>query len=259
MRARFPVPSVLFLLSAIWSQHAYAAQDWNCDVDDFITKAIGIEEPWLENSGYLYAQLNRGHPGSLTLAPEIESRFGDRIGMELDLPSFSADFPLGRGPSALGPAAAGIKYAVLHDCKGDSGEATLVTLEVEGQYAPQKLAGEGNAITSQIMWAQLWYPWFTQGEAGYTQQVGHGVTNGWFFNTSLGRAIHGVYSFQIEIEGDNQWVMAHGVRGYQGYVMPQVAYHASPKWLVAVGEQAGRQQGNNHTVWSTWGMLEREF
>ena len=254
-----PLLSVLCLSSALWSQVAYSQQDWNCDVDDFITKPIGIEESWLENSGYLYAQASHDQPSSLTLAPEIEGRFSDRIGMELDLPEFSANFPLGRGSSALGPAAFGLKFAALHECNPAKGEATLVTFEVEGQYSPKKLSGEGNSVSPQVMWAQLWYPWFTQGEAGYTQQVGNGVTNGWFINTSLGRAIHGVYAVQLEVEGDNQLVMANGQRGYEGYLMPQVAYHVGSKWLFALGEQIEKQQGNRSTSWSTWGMLEREF
>ncbi|MHB1229699.1 MAG: hypothetical protein ACYCY3_05210 [Halothiobacillus sp.] len=258
IRLTYALPA-LFLTGALWSQQAYCIQDWNCDVDDFMTKAIGIEEPWLENSGYLYAQASHSQPSSLTLSPELEGRFSDRIGMELDLPQFSANFPLGRNQSALGPAAAGIKFAALHDCNPGKGEATLVTFEVEGQYSPRKLSGAGNAISTQVMWAQLWYPWFTQGEAGYTQQVGDGITNGWFVNTSLGRAIHGIYAVQLEVEGDNQRVMANGQRGFEGYLMPQVAYHVSPKWLVAVGEQAARQEGIHQTNWSTWGMLEREF
>ncbi len=260
MKARllFVLP-VFFLLSGLWSQQACSNQDWNCDVDDFVTKAIGIEEPWLENSGYIYAQASRDEPSSLTLAPEIEGRFSDRIGLEFDLPEFSANFPLGRSPSALGPTALGLKFAALHECNPERGEATLVTFEVEGQYSPAKLSGEGNSVSPQVMWAQLWYPWFTQGEAGYTQQVGKGVTNGWFVNTSLGRAIHGVYAVQLEVEGDNQLTMANGQRGLEGYLMPQVAYHVSPKWLIAIGEQAEKQQGAHETKWSTWGMLEREF
>jgi hypothetical protein len=246
-------------LSGLWSQQVYSKQDWNCDVDDFVTKAIGIEEPWLENSGYIYAQASHANPSSLTLAPEIEGRFSDQIGMELDLPEFSANFPLGRSQSDLGPTAVGLKFAALHDCNPAKGEATLVTFEVEGQYSPAKLSGDGNSVSPQVMWAQLWYPWFTQGEAGYTQQVGNGVTNGWFANTSLGRAIHGVYAVQLEGEADNQLIMANGQRGLEGYLMPQVAYHASPKWLIAIGEQAEKQQGAHKTKWSTWGMLEREF
>jgi hypothetical protein len=251
---------IILILEAMVSRQAFSQQDWNCDVDDFITKAIGIEEPWLENAGYLYAQASHNQPSSLTLAPEIEGRFNDRVGMELDLPEFTANFPLGQSQSALGPMAAGLKFAALHECNPSKGEATLVTFEIEGrQYSPAKLSGAGNSVSPQVMWAQLWYPWFTQGEAGYTQQVGQGVTNGWFVNTSFGRAVNGIYAVQLEVEGDNQWIMANGQRGFEGYLMPQVAYHISPKWLVALGEQAGKHQGEHNTNWSTWGMFEREF
>lgn len=244
------------------------AQTWPvqpCDVDDYITKAIGIEEPWLENAAYLFAQANtNGSPQSLTLSPEIEGRFNDRIGMELDLPAYTANEPLGRGRSAFGPIAAGLKFAALHTCDLSEGRASLLTAEVEGQYwaRPRQsvLPDQGNAVTAQVMWAQLWYPWFSQGEAGYTQRLGSGVTSGWFVNTSLGRAIRTVYAVQVEVEVDNQSTLDNGQRGLEGSVMPQIAYHLTPQWLLALGEQASLQQGQSrHPQWSTWLMLEREF
>ena len=239
-----------------------SAQEWRCDVDDYVTKAIGIEEPWIENAGYLFTQLSNSGPGALTVAPEIEARLSDRLGVELDLPAYTDNEPLGHGSSALGPLAAGLKFSAVHTCDMGQGKATLLTVEVEGQYwaerRPDVLPGEGNAITVQAMWAQLWYPWFTQGEAGYVQRVGSGVASGWFVNTSLGKAINSVYAAQLEVEVDRQLVQGNGHGGLEGYVMPQIAYHAAP-WLLAVGEQAAFQQGDSHTQWSTWVMVEREF
>ncbi|WP_123106160.1 hypothetical protein [Acidithiobacillus sulfuriphilus] len=241
-----------------------AASAQPCDVDDYITKAIGIEEPWLENAAYLFAQVdNNGSPQSITLAPEIEARFSDRVGMELDLPTFTAVEPLGSGPSAFGPVAAGIKVAALHSCDMSNGRATLLTGEVEGQYwanpRPAVLPGQGNSVTAQVMWAQLWYPWFTEGEAGYTQRVGSGVTSGWFVNTSLGRALNIAFAVQLEVEADNQLVLDNGRRGIEGSVLPQVGYHLSQQWLLAVGEQAAFQQDTAQPQWSTWMMVERDF
>ncbi|CUA96927.1 hypothetical protein Ga0061069_10527 [Thiomonas bhubaneswarensis] len=243
------------------------AQSWSvqpCDVDDYITKAIGIEEPWLENAAYVFAQTNtNGTPRSLTLSPEIEGQFSERLGMELDLPAYTANAPFGRGNGAFGPVAAGLKFAALHTCDLSEGRASLLTAEVEGQYwadpRPSVLPGQGNAVTAQVMWAQLWYPWFTQGEAGYTQRIGTGIASGWFLNTSLGHAIGTAYAAQVEVEVDNQLVMDDGRRGMEGSVMPQIAYHLTQQWLLALGEQASFQQGTSHPQWSTWVMLEREF
>ena len=253
--------AALFIMELASLQQA-SAQEWRCDVDDYVTKAIGIEEPWIENAGYLFSQLSNNKPGALTLAPEIEGRLSDRLGLELDLPAYTENNPLGQGSNALGPLAAGLKVAAVHTCNMGQGKATLLTIEVEGQYwadrRPDVLPGAGNAITVQAMGAQLWYPWFMQGEAGYTQRVGSGVASGWFVNTSLGKAISTVYAAQLEIELDRQLVQADGHGGLEGYAMPQIAYHAPP-WLLALGEQAAFQQGDPHTQWSTWVMVEREF
>jgi hypothetical protein len=256
---------VIFLFTLIglgWAQQA-SAQEWNCDVDDYITKAIGIEEPWLENAGYLFSQVTNAQPGSLTLAPEVEAKLNDHVGMELDLPTYTANTPIGSAPATFGPAAAGLKLATLHTCNMGRGMATLLTFEIEGQYwaDPRRsvLPGQGNAVSAQVMWAQLWYPWFTQGEAGYTQRIGLGISSGWFVNTSLGRSISTAYAAQLEVEVDNQLILDDGRRGMEGSVMPQVAYHVTPVWLLAVGEQASFQQSSSQPKWSTWVMAERDF
>ena len=263
MPLRSNVKRFILATSALPSSHAALAQDWNCDVDDYITKSIGIEEPWVENAGYLFTQINKGSPSSLTVAPEIEARLNERFGMEIDLPAYTTALPLGHGQSALSPFGAGIKAGVIHDCNVDRGQATLLTFELEGQYwadrRPDVLPDEGNSITAQAMWAQLWYPFFNEGEIGYTQHVGSGVTSGWFVNTSFGKSLGNPnYSVQLEAEADNQLVLDNGQRGIEGYFMPQIAYHATP-WLFAVGEQANIQQGNWRANWSTWLMVEREF
>jgi hypothetical protein len=235
----------------------------SCDVDAYVAKAIGIEEPWLENAGYLFAQVSdNGSPGAIALAPEIEARFSDRLGMELDLPAYTAQEPLGRAPSAFGPLAAGLKAVGIQTCALDEGRATLLTGEIEGQYwadpRPSVLPGQGNSVTGQAMWAQLWNPWFGEGEVGYTRRIGAGIVSGWFFNTSLGRSWRAGWSAQVELEADNQLTSAKRHR-IEGSVMPQIGYRTSSQWRVALGEQASLQQGASQTGWSTWLMIEREF
>ena len=243
-----------------------AASAWGqpCDIDDHVTRAIGIEEPWMENGAYLFAQgTSNARPQAITVAPEIEGRFGERLGMELDLPAYTAQEPLGRAPGAFGPLAAGLKVGVVQRCDVPDGRATLITGEIEGQYwadrRPSVLPGQGNAATAQGMWARLWYPWFNQGEAGYTQRIGAGVTSGWFLNTSVGRSLTSAWAAQVEIEVDNQLPLTSGRRGIEGSLMPQIGYRPAPHWLVALGEQASRQQGTGQTGWSTWLMIEHEF
>ncbi|MDA8093044.1 MAG: hypothetical protein M0T84_03900 [Betaproteobacteria bacterium] len=243
-----------------------AASAWGqpCDIDDYVTRAIGIEEPWMENGAYLFTQsTNNASPQSITVAPEIEGRFGDRLGMELDLPAYTAQAPLGRAPGAFGPLAAGLKWGAVQRCDSSDRRATLVTGEIEGQYwadrRPSVLPDEGNAATAQGMWAQLWYPWFNQGEVGYTQRIGPGVTSGWFLNTAVGRSLNTAWSAQVEIELDNQLPLDGGGHGIEGSIMPQIGYRPARHWLVALGEQASRQQGTRQTGWSTWLMIEHEF
>jgi hypothetical protein len=236
----------------------------SCDIDSYLTKAIGIEEPWLENAGYLFTQATHdGGPQAITLAPELEGRFTDHLGMELDLPAYTTQEPLGRAPSAFGPLAAGLKGVGLHTCDLSQGRAALLTGEIEGQYWADArrsvLPDQGNAVTVQTMWAELWNPWFSEGEAGYTQRIGSGIASGWFFNTSFGRAVSSSWAAQLELEADDQLTLAGGHRGIEGSVMPQISYRPSPEWLVAVGEQASLQQATSQTVWSSWLMIEREF
>jgi hypothetical protein len=237
----------------------------SCDVEDSIGKAIGIEEPWLENAGYVFTQVtDNGTPQAVTLAPEVEARFNDHLGMELDLPAYTAQEPLGRAPSAFGPLAAGLKGVVLHDCDAAEGHAMLLTAEVEGQYwtarRPSVLPDEGNSVSGQLMWAALWNHWFEQGEAGYTRRVGSGITDGWFLNTSFGRPLSRRWTAQLELGIDDQLVLpARGRRGIEGSLMPQVSFRSSSGWLVALGEQASLQQGSSQTGWSSWLMLEHDF
>jgi hypothetical protein len=250
------VVAPLLTTGTVWAE--------SCDVDDYVTKAIGIEEPWLENAGYLFTQAtNNSNPQAVTLAPEIEARFSDRLGMELDLPAYTAQKPLGRAPSAFGPVAAGLKGVSIDTCDLSEGRATLFTGEIEGQYwvhpRPSVLAGQGNSVTGQAMWAELWNPWFSQGELGYTQRIGAGIASGWFLNTSFGRALNSAWAAQLELEVDDQLTLTDGHGGIEGSVMPQISYRASSEWLVALGEQASLQQGTAQTGWSTWLMIEREF
>ena len=79
-------------------------------LDDAVTKATGIEEPWVENAGYVLASITRNaHPQTFTVAPEPEARFDRGLGMELDLPIYTTAQPLGSTAGAFGPFAAGLK------------------------------------------------------------------------------------------------------------------------------------------------------
>ena len=236
----------------------------SCDVDKYVTKAIGVEEPWVENAGYLFTQVaHHGSPRTVTLAPELEVRFTDRLGMELDLPAYTAREPLGRAASAFGPLAAGLKAVAIQTCDLIAGRATVLTGEIEGQYwsdaRPSVLPGQGNSMTGQAMWAEFWRPWFSEGQIGYTQRVGSGIISGWFVNTSFGRALNSAWAAQLELAVDNQLILTDNHHGIEGSLIPQISYRPSSQWLVALGEQASLEQGIPRTGWSTWLMIERDF
>jgi hypothetical protein len=78
-------------------------------------------------------------------------------------------------------------------------------------------------------------------------------------NTSLGRALNTAFAVQLEVEADNQLMLDNGRRGIEGSVLPQVGYHLSQQWLLAVGEQVAFQQDTAQPQWSTWMMVERDF
>lgn len=250
-------------LALLASRPAQAQQQWNCDVDDYISKAIGIEEPWLENAAYVFAQASNDRPGSLVLSPEVEARLGERVGLELDIPALTVNDPLGHAQAVAGPAGAGLKFAAIHTCEMDRGRATLLTFEAEAQQwidpHPGELPGAGNTVAVQAMWAQLWYPWFTQGEAGYVQHVGAGPMSGWYINTSVGTNLRAGMAVQLEAEIDNESTRSDGQRGLEGSLFPQISYHVGQEWTFALGEQVSLRQGDGHLQWSTVGMVEREF
>ncbi|MGC8504058.1 MAG: hypothetical protein ACP5MM_04600 [Acidithiobacillus sp.] len=251
----------LAVMIMVFSQTAPAA---TCEVDEYVTRAIGIEEPWLENAAYLFSQTANQAGGAWVLAPEMDLRLSDRVGLEIDPPAYVMNYPVGRGPAAFGPAGLGLKVPVPQRCNQlGRGRATIVTAEVEGQFwpAPQRNAidGAGSSITAQVEWAQLWWPWFNQGELGYTQRVGTGVTSGGFVNTSLGRALDATTAIQVELELDDQLIRGDEKRGLEGSVMPQVAYRPGPQWLLAIGEEFAVRENDWHPQISTMLMAEREF
>jgi len=245
----------------VFSQAISAA---TCEVDEYVTRAIGIEEPWVENAAYLFSEIGNQSGGALVLSPEMDLRLSDRLGLEIDLPAYVMNYPLGRGPAAFGPAGLGLKVPVLESCNRlGEGRATVVTTELEGQFWPtphrNAIDGAGSSITAQVLWARLWWPWFNQGELGYTQRVGTGVTSGGFINTSFGRAISATTAMQVELEMDNQLTKSDGKRGLEGSILPQLAYRPGPQWLIAIGEEFAVRENDWHPELSTVLMVEREF
>lgn len=211
------------------------------------TRAIGIEEAWIENAVYFFGQ---GRP---SLSPEADLAFSPRIGMEIDFPS--VDPAKGVLSSTWG---AGLKVPIVQDCGGD--HSAYLTAELEGQYnarhepAP---VGLGNSITVQTEWAMAYPIGFFEGEAGHASAIGRGGLGGWFANASLGHHF-GPVALQVEGEIDDEappgpWMPTR----VEGSVFPQIALQAGPAWLMAAGEQ--RSFSPTAPRWTTWFMVEREF
>ena len=238
---------VLGCISPVWA---------DCD-NQGTPKAIGIEEPWLENAGYLFAKNFAGSPGSFALAPQADIRFSRWVGMEIDLPSWRVTGS--RSSShALG---AGLKVPLIAGCQGSRSPHTFLTAEIEGQYSPQRapiLNGPGNSVTAQVEWAQG-AETFYEGELGYTKGLGLGAISGWFLNTSVGRKLGKAVAIQLEFAIDHEDFLASGRLGLEGSILPQIAFHIFPSWLLALGEQIGWAQSQHKTQWRTWLMVEREF
>ncbi|MHB8255274.1 MAG: hypothetical protein ACYDEV_16680 [Acidiferrobacter sp.] len=232
-------------------------QAWADCGDHGLPKAIGIEEPWLENAGYLLARSPAGNGAGFSVATAADIRLSRRLGMEIDMPSWRPQ-GIPRSSDTLG---AGLKVPLTPDCRAGRPSHTLVTAEIEGQYSHRAAAmanGPDSSITAQVEWAQD-AATFTQGEIGYTQTRGPNLASGWFLNTSVGRYLGKTTALQLEIAIDNQNIGAGGHRDLKGSVLPQIAFRVAPDWLFALGEQVAWAQNRHKTQRSTWFMAEREF
>jgi len=128
-----------------------------CDVDDYIIKAIGIEEPWIENAVYGFAQFSNNKNGQFSFYPEVEAKFSNRLGAEIDLPSYVSDYPIGKGNSGIGTFTIGPKVLLLRKCDFQEGKAYLLTFETEFSYSPipNSIASTGNSLAEQIEYCRI--------------------------------------------------------------------------------------------------------
>lgn len=177
-------------------------------MDDYIIKAIGVEEPWIENAVYGFTQFSNNKNGQFSFYPEVEAKFSNRLGAEIDLPSYVSDYPIGKGNSGIGTFTIGPKLLLLRRCDFQEGKAYLVTFETEFSYSPipSSIASTGNSLAEQIEYGVLSYPYFSTGEFGYTEKLSNKATNGYFVNISFGRNITPSFAVQLEAEADNQYL-----------------------------------------------------
>lgn len=213
-----------------------------------ITRAIGIEEAWVENAVYFFGE------GRASVGPETDLALASRLGMEIDFPGINP--ATGRLSSTGG---AGLKLPVVKRCR-EGAQSTFLTLELEGQYTTVNEAvtrPPGDSVTVQAAWALADSAGFFEGEAGHVAALGPAALGGWFANASLG---HRFGPFAAQVEGEIDDEASRGRRtevGGEGSVFPQVAFHAGQAWLLAVGEE--RHFGPLTPRWTTWLMAEREF
>lgn len=239
-----PLPCLAILLtvfSASFTAHA------DCE-PAHITRALGIEEAWLENAASFSLQ------GRDTLAVGADLALDRHIGMEIDLPTW--DLPSHTLSPAVG---AGVKILLHGPCRPHA-SATYVTAELEGQYnrrARPAPPGQGDMMTGQLAWAVIRPVGFFQGELGRSAALSGDGLSGWFLNASLGRRF-GLLTLQWEFEIDN--TLPKGPYGtIEGSVWPQLALHLSPSWILALGEERTFTRVPATPRYSTWLLLEREF
>ncbi len=241
---RMPLLTLAILLAALTAPFTVSA---DCEPAR-ITRALAIEEPWLENAVYLMAQGTQALSGAADLA------FSRNVGMEIDLPTWN---PVSH---ALSPAiGAGLKIRLDGPCQPRI-SAAYVTAEVEGQYNAQARSappGFGDSVTGQLEWAVTRPYGFWQGEIGHSASLGRGGARGSFVNASLGQTF-GPLTLQCEGEIDD--MLPPGPYGaIEGSVWPQLALHLGRAWLIALGEERTFTRAPGTPKWSTWLLLEREF
>ncbi len=232
------------------------------DPDLGMSRSLGIEEAWVENSAYLTAGLDddTSAGNTLGLAGEAEFAFNPSLGGEVDFPGVVMRQPLGAAPSTLAPLALGLRAVALRFGDDASPQAGLLSLEAEGSYwiKPQTAAFPdlGSALTAEGMAGWRWGRVFAQGEYGYNSALGGQGSPGWFANTSLGfRA--GLFRPQVEADFAGQ-APADDAPAAQCTLVPQLGLDAGD-WYWEAGEGFTFTPGEAGSRAQTLLLVERDL
>jgi hypothetical protein len=230
------IPIVLLLAPSLW-----ADED---DLSKGILEPIQIEQAWLENSFFVFANVDndfsKGH--QISLETQWEAVLTPDWGIELDAPQFLAKQPLfGPSPTALGPLGLSVKRLV-YQFGGDEGEwAGVFSLQLGGSYwaTPERhFDGSNNGFSLAGLAALRWRHLFFQGNYGYNLNVDNSVFNGWTLNSALGYAFFPGTVLQCEADYQSNLVVDvdDGISSAQWTLVPEIGLQAGD-WFFEAGEK----------------------
>lgn len=226
-----------------------ALGDEGGDPDHGMKRALGIEEPWIENAAYFSTiRDNSGQPGSAwNFGAEWDAALGGNWGTEIDAPGILARQPLGRSPAALAPFSAGLKYMPVSVGDDRSENAFVLGFEVEGGWwtnpQPANFPGTGSTIAEQVLFGARHGRYWLQGEYGLSQRIDNDARSGWYANSALGYSLSNDVAFQLELDLNRTSVDNFGHTASSMMLTPQVNWQINPKWQMIVGESVGRIEG----------------
>jgi hypothetical protein len=213
------------------------------DLDRGIVRSLNIEESWVENAFYIHSvnadDLSRGN--GWTLSGEMDFAFNSWFGGELDFPVLLTTYPLGQGPSGLGPLTLGFRVVPYQTGTEVSREAAILSFEVETNIWPtpqfSNFPGEGNSVSPELLWAFRYHRLHLQGITGYTLPTGIGAIANPFFMVSAGRSFKQILALQMEADINGAMPLTGGKVATMVTVLPEIAYMPyGDRWLNEVGE-----------------------
>lgn len=255
--------SVVLLMLALagWPLMALAGSD----PDRGMTRALGIEEPWIETAVYLTSSRDNitsaGHTWNANV--EWDLAFNRHWGAEIDGPGLLAAEPLGKGSTALAPLTFGLKYSPLQWGSDDTDDAGIVSLEAEGSWwphpRPDAFPATGSNLSGQLLVAYRHGSHWFQGEYGLSKRLAVDARSGWFANSAIGQKLSDTWNVQLEVDVNHVSVADNGATAMGLALTPQVGAHIGRNWLVIVGESYARIAGQSGYTATTNVLLEYGF
>jgi hypothetical protein len=253
--------ALLMLVLATWPSPALAGSD----PDRGMSRALGVEEPWIETAVYLTSSRDNvttsGHTWNANV--EWDVAFSRRWGAEIDGPGILAADPLGQGATALAPLTFGLKYAPLQWGDDDSEHAGIISMELEGSWwphaRPDAFPGIGSNVSEQVLVGLRQGSHWFQGEYGVSQRLAADARSGWFANSDIGQSLGGIWNVQMEVDANHTSVADSGATTIGIALTPQVGVRIDQNWQLLVGETYARTPGQSGFTATTNVLIEYGF
>jgi hypothetical protein len=235
------------------------------DPDRGMSRALGIEEAWIENAVYLSSSRdNESTPGhTWNTGVEWDVAISRRWAAEIDAPGLLLADPPGNAALAMAPITLGLKYAAWQSGNDDSVNSGIVSMEVEGSWwpksRPEAFPGIGSNMAEQVLVGLRHGNDLFQGEYGISQRLGTDARSGWFANSAIGRRLGDIWTVQMEVDVNHTSVRDSGATALGVALTPQLGVRIGQGWQLIFGETFSRVSGQSGYTSSSSAMFEYHF